>query len=76
VAVGHGNGLFGKQITGGGFPFPFPFPFWHRKGLRLPLLHGWGLGLGSGGTRFHVLPKLAGRAGHDWTGRLLKFFMK
>ena len=59
-------------MTGGWFWFR------HRKGLPLPLLHcrGWGLGLGSGGTRFQALPKLAGRAGHDWTGWLLNSFMK
>src|SRR6185437_5070569 len=60
--TGHGIGLPGRQITGGWFPFR------HRKGLPLPLSHCWGLGLGlglgSGGTRFHALPKLAGRAGH------------
>ena len=61
-------------MTGGWFWFR------HRKGLPLPLLHCWGwglgLGLGSGGTRFQALPKLAGRAGHDWTGWLLNSFMK
>ncbi len=53
------------------------FWFWHRKGLRFPLhCRGWGFGLGRGGAQVHALPKLAGRAGHDWTGTLLKFFMK
>src|SRR5262249_38419534 len=86
LAVGHGIGLFGRQIT----VCPFPFPFRHRKGLPLPLSHGRGrgLGLGSGGDRVHSRPprgggpgfhwrrRLAGRAGQDWTGRVLKFFMK
>src|SRR5215472_4394363 len=72
VPPGHGIGLPGIQMTGGWFWFR------HRKGLPLPLLHCWGwcLGLGSGGTRFHALPKLAGRAGHDWTGTLLNCLLK
>src|SRR5215469_18406787 len=68
--------------TGGtsvGSPLGSGNGLWHRRPLLLLPLQsgcGWGLGLGSGGTRFHVVPKFGETAGHAWTGIELNSRMK